>query len=242
MNGRCLRCTGVLVLSLFLITGCGISYIRGSGNVITEEREVSGFDSVDMSGFGEIFITQGDTESLTIETDDNLMQYIKSEVRGNTLYLEFEENTIPNPSSKITFRLNVVDLAALDLAGAGSFNIESLETPSLEITFSGAGDIDLNSLVADRVSTRISGAGDVSVSGEVGIQNIHIEGAGKYSAPDLKSSEATVQIEGLGNVVIWVIDALDLTIDGAGNVDYYGNPTVSQSIEGGGSINSLGAK
>jgi hypothetical protein len=242
MNGRYLRSTAVLVLGLFLITGCGISYIRGSGNVITEEREVSGFDSVEMSGFGEVFITQGNSESLTIETDDNLMQYIDSVVRGNTLYIEFEDNTIPDPSDKITFRLNVIDLEALDLSGAGSFTIESLETPSLEITFSGAGDIDLDSLMADRVSTRVSGAGDISLTGEVGAQDIHIEGVGKYSAPDLKSSQSTVQIEGAGSVVIWVIDELDLTIQGAGNVDYYGNPTVTQNIEGGGKINSLGAK
>jgi hypothetical protein len=230
------------LLGVFLITACGTDYIRGSGNVVTEEREVSGFDSVDMSGFGEVFITQGGTESLTIETDDNLMQYIESAVRGNTLYLEIEDNIIPDPSVKIAFRLNVVDLEALDLSGAGSFTIESLETPSLEITFSGAGGIDLDSLIADRVSTRVSGAGDISLAGEVGAQDIHIEGVGKYSAPDMKSNQATVQIEGAGSVVIWVIDELDLTIKGAGNVDYYGNPTVTQNIEGGGNIKSLGAK
>jgi len=242
MNGRHLRGVVVLILGLFLLTACGINYVQGSGNVITEERDVSGFDSVDMSGFGEVIITQGDTESLTIETDDNLMQYIESVVRSNTLYLEFEDNTIPDPSGKITFRLNVIDLEALDLSGAGSFIIESLGTPSLEITFSGAGDIDLDSLMADRVSTRVSDAGDISLAGEVDAQDIHIEGVGKYSAPDLKSNQATVQIEGAGSVVIWVIDELDLTIKGAGNVDYYGNPTVTQNIEGGGKINSLGAK
>jgi hypothetical protein len=170
------------------------------------------------------------------------MQYIDTTVRGNTLYIEFDDNTIPDPSGKIIFRLNVVDLEGLDLSGAGSFIIESLETPNLEITFSGAGDIDLNSLIADRVSTKVSGAGDISLTGEVGTQDIHIEGASKYSAPDLKSSQATVLIQGVGDVVVWALDSLDLTIEGAGSVDYYGNPRVTQNIEGGGSINSLGAK
>jgi hypothetical protein len=242
MNGKHLRTITVLILGLFMLTACGLNYVQGSGNVITEERHVSGFDSVDMSGFGEVFITQGDTESLTIETDDNLMQYIESVVRGNTLYLEFEDNTIPDPSGKITFRLNVIDLEALDLSGAGSFIIDSLETSNLEITFGGAGKVDLDSLLADRVSTRVSGAGDISLTGEVGAQDIHIAGVGKYVAPDLKSNQATVQIEGAGSVVIWVVDELDLTVQGAGNVDYYGNPTVTQNIEGGGKINSMGAK
>jgi hypothetical protein len=242
MSGKLLRSLALLILGLLLLTACGLNYVQGSGNVVTEERDVSGFDSVNMSGFGEVLITQSNTESLTIETDDNLMQYIESGVRGNTLYLEFQDNIIPDPSDKITFRLNVIDLEALDLSGAGSFVIESLQTPSLEITFDGAGKIDLDSLMADRVSTRVSGAGDVSLTGEVGAQEIHIEGLGKYSASDLKSSQATVEIEGAGSVVIWVLDQLDLTIQGAGNVDYYGNPTVTQNVEGGGSINSLGAK
>ena len=80
------------------------------------------------------------------------------------------------------------------------------------------------------------------LTGEVSTQDIRIEGVGRYSAPDLKSDQATVRIEGAGSVVNWVIDELDLTVQGAGNVDYYGNPTVTQNIEGGGSINSLGAK
>ena len=242
MSGKLLRSLALLILGLLLLTACGLNYVQGSGNVVTEERDVSGFDSVNMSGIGEVLITQGNTESLTIETDDNLMQYIESDVRGNTLYLEFQDNTIPDPSDRITFNLNMIDLAALDLSGAGSFIIESLETPILEIAFEGAGNIDLDSLIADRVSTRVSGAGDISLTGEVGAQEIHIEGLGKYSASDLKSSQATVEIEGAGSVVIWVIDQLDLTIQGAGNVDYYGNPTVTQNVEGGGSINSLGAK
>lgn len=242
MNGKLLKGLVLLMLGLFLLTACGLNYVQGSGNVITEERDVSGFDSVNMSGFGEVLITQGNIESLTIETDDNLMQYIESSVRGNTLYLEFQDNTIPDPSDKITFNLNVIDLGALDLSGAGSFIIESLETPSLEITFSGAGNIDLDSLIADRVSTRVSGAGDIRMTGDVGTQDILIEGVGRYSAPDLESAQATVRIEGAGSVVIWVLEELDLTVQGAGNVDYYGNPTVTQNIEGGGSINSLGAK
>jgi hypothetical protein len=233
---------GLLLIGLFLLTACGLNYVQGSGNVITEERDVSGFDSVNMSGFGEVLITQSNIESLTIETDDNLMQYIESNVRGNTLYLDFQENTLPDPSAKITFNLNVINLEALDLSGAGSFIIDSLETPSLEITFSGAGDIDLDSLMSDQVSTRVSGAGDISLTGEVSAQDILIEGVGRYSASDLKSNKATVRIEGAGSVVIWVIDELDLTVRGAGNVDYYGNPTVTQNVEGGGSINSLGEK
>src|SRR5690242_12646963 len=54
--------------------------VHGSGNVVTEARPVSGFDRVSVSGAGQLKVTQGDAESLTIETDDNLLPYIRSEV------------------------------------------------------------------------------------------------------------------------------------------------------------------
>lgn len=242
MNIRYLKIITLLIAGLFLITACGANYIQGSGNVVTEEREVGGFDRIDMAGYGEVIITQGNEESLIIETDDNLMEFIESDVRNNTLYLEFKENSIPDPSGTITYRLNVINLAALELSGAGSYRVQSLDTPNLEITIDGAGKINLESLSTDEVSVQVNGAGDINLAGEVGKQDIHIKGAGDYSAPDLQSDQASVQIDGLGKVVIWVTDALSVKIDGAGKVDYYGSPSVTQDIDGGGNVSSLGEK
>lgn len=242
MNTKTLKLLGLLILGVLLFSACGVRYVRGSGNIITEEREVSGVNGLNVSGFGEVFITQGDEESLTIETDDNLMQYIHTEVRNNTLYVDFTEQIIPDPSGSITFNLKVIDLESLELSGAGSFDIQALDTPSLGITFSGAGNINLDSLNADELSVDLNGAGNINLAGEVGKQDVGISGAGKYSAPDLQSSQADVLIEGLGQVVVWATDALTVTIEGAGTVDYYGSPSVTQKIEGGGRINSLGEK
>ena len=47
------------------VPSVGIRTIKGSGNVVTEERTVSGFDRVALSGFGKVIITQGEEESLT---------------------------------------------------------------------------------------------------------------------------------------------------------------------------------
>lgn len=242
MNIRYLKIITLLIAGLFLITACGANYIQGSGNVVAEEREVGGFDRIDMSGYGEVIITQGNEESMTIETDDNLMEYIESDVRNNTLYLEFTDNTIPDPSDTIIYRLNVINLGALELSGAGSFQVKSLDTPNLEITIDGAGKIKLDSLSTDEVSVQVSGAGDINLAGEVSKQDIRIKGAGDYSAPDLQSDQATVQIDGLGKVVVWATDSLSVKIDGAGKVDYYGSPSVTQDIDGGGNVSSLGEK
>ena len=92
MNTKNLKVFGLLTIGLLFITACGLGTIQGSGDVITESRDVSGFDSVSLSGIGRVIITQGDDESLTIETDDNLMKYITSEVRDGTLELGDTDN------------------------------------------------------------------------------------------------------------------------------------------------------
>lgn len=232
----------ILTLVVLLLSACGASYVRGSGNVITEDRNVSGFNGLNMAGYGEVIITQGDAESLTIETDENLLQYIQTEVRNNTLYIEFTDKVIPDPSLSITFNLSIIDLESLELAGAGSFDIKALDTPSLGILFNGAGNIDLESLTADQITVQLNGAGSIKAAGEVAKQDVTISGAGKYSTPDLKSSQADVLVEGLGQVEIWVTDTLNVNIEGAGSVNYYGSPSVTQNVEGAGSIQSLGAK
>ena len=225
------------------VPSVGIKTIKGSGNVVTEERDVSGFDRVALSAFGEVIITQGDEESLTVETDDNLMQYIETQVRDGTLELGFtDDDILLRPSKSIIFRLSVIELTALDSSGAGLFEIDELDADRLEVTLSGAGDIRMSSLTATHLAVTVSGAGNIELAGQVKTQEINLNGLGNYNAPDLESQAATVRISGAGSATIWVYDTLDVTISGAGNVEYFGSPNVTQDISGVGKVTSRGDK
>jgi len=235
----------LIAASLACAAPFGVSTVKGSGNVVTEERDVSGFDSVAVSGLGRVIITQGDEESLTVETDDNLMQFIETKVSGGTLELGFTdevERKILDPSDSIIFRLSVIDLTALNISGAASFEIQELDTDHLEMILSGAGNVRIDSLTATDLVVTISGAGNMDLAGQVETQEIALNGLGSYDAPNLESQEAAVNIGGAGSATIWVRDRLDVTIGGAGNVDYFGNPTVTQDITGAGRITRQGDK
>ncbi len=123
-------------LLVFVSSACSAvpvfsSTIEGSGNIITEERNVSGFDRVTLSGFGEVSVQQGEAVSLTVSTDDNIMPHVRTEVRNNTLILDFDDkgrNRGYNPTDGIKFNLVVKDLSRIDISGAGSFDVKELET------------------------------------------------------------------------------------------------------------------
>lgn len=229
----------LLVILIIVLSACRL--VVGSGDIVSESREVSGFDSVSVSGTGEVIITQGDGESLTIETDDNVMEHVTSEVRGGTLYLGTEPRTNVRPT-RLIFMLGVDELKGADVSGSGSVEAASLETDNLEFGVSGSGSVNVDSLTADQLNVRISGSGDVQLAGEAPEQDIDISGSGDYRAGDLLSETAVVSISGSGQATLWTTDSLDADVSGSGTVNYYGNPTVSSSTSGSGSINGRGEK
>ncbi|MGD2251403.1 MAG: head GIN domain-containing protein [Anaerolineales bacterium] len=231
-----------LVLMALLLTACDVTRIDGSGTIITEARPVEGFDKIALSGLGRVVISQGNTESLTLETDDNLMQYIITEVRGSTLYLEFARGMNLIPSETITFRVGLIDLVSVNCAGGATFEIESLDTDSLDFTLSGGAQVQIDWLNATNLEIAVSGAADLFLAGQIDTQAIQFEGFGRYDAAELESREATVRISGAGDIRLWVHETLDVDINGAGSVSYFGSPTLSQSISGAGSVNALGEK
>lgn len=239
----------MLILVLLTIACSSVSLIgtrlEGSGKLITEERKVSNFDRVSLSGFGEVTIHQGETESLTVRTDDNIMPYIKTEVRNRTLELGFTPSGSRrsiNPSDGIHFDLVVKDISRLDISGAGSVTIDSLTAEKLLIDLSGAGSLEISNLAADELVSKISGAGSVVVAGQVTGQELNHSGLGSYYAGDLESETALVTISGAGSATLWVRETLDVKVSGIGNIIYYGTPRVIQNVTGLGKVISQGEK
>lgn len=233
-----------IIFAAFLVvlvsSACGVvpvlnSTIEGSGNIITKERTVSGFDRVTLSGFGEVSVEQGAEESLTVSTDDNILPYVRTEVRNNTLILDFDDkgrNRGYNPTDGIKFNLVVKDLNRIDISGAGSFKVDELETDNLRVDLSGAGSLEIGGLTASELVVHQSGAGTVFVSGQVKGQELAHSGVGTYHAADLESETAIIDISGAGSATVWATESLDIQISGLGSVIYYGNPRIVQNISG----------
>lgn len=229
------------LLLILLLAGCTI--VSGSGNIVSESREVSDFDAVVLSGSGNLTITQGDREALTVKADDNLMELIETKVRNGTLYLGFKAGVnIINTSRAVQYELTVRDLSALTISGSGNASADSLVGEEFVLTVSGSGEVQIDKLTASESTVTISGSGDVDVAGAVEQQSITVSGSGHYRAADLVSSSATVQISGSGDAIVWVAETLNVTVSGSGNIEYYGNPQINQQVSGSGNIRSRGDK
>ena len=244
-----------VALIVFISTACTVPFaprlVKGSGDIVVEERDVSDFEEILVTGTGRVIITQGESESLTIETDDNLMQYIETEVKGKTLEIGFKDGVVfstgsgrkvIDPTDGFIFRISAIDLTSVTVSGAAKIEVDKLKTDSLSIVLSGAGDINLDDLNAVDLDVLVTGAGDVQVIGAVETQSVKLNGFGRYQGFDLESQEASVTISGAGGAEVWVSEFLEVVISGAGDVKYYGSPDLNPEISGLGRIQSMGEK
>jgi hypothetical protein len=237
-------CAGVL-------SSCGllrrnVNVITGSGKLATEEREVSGFSAVVLAGEGDLIITQGAAEALTVEAEDNLLPLIRTQVRGGALVIDWDRPaaiTSIRATQPIVFRLTVVDLDRLELAGSGTIRADALTTEDLALTLGGSGDVTLGHLEADDLDLNLTGSGDITLAGAIEDQQVLLSGSGSYTAGDLESQTARVELTGSGDITLWVREQLDVHISGSGSVSYFGQPTVGERrITGSGDINPMGDK
>lgn len=218
-----------------------IGLVRGSGRVVSEEREIGGVTEVELQSFGSVHIEQGERESLRIEAEDNLLRYIETEVRDGKLEIRHRRGTRLVNLMPIDYYVTVRTLEGISVSGAGNVDVSDLQSERLAVKLSGAGNVQIDSLQAGSLTATISGTGGLAVKGgEVQGQEVVISGAGDYNAQGLDSRETTVRLSGLGSATVRVRDRLDVTISGAGSVRYVGDPEVEQRVTGIGRVQRIG--
>jgi hypothetical protein len=217
---------------------------RGSRNVVSETRKVSGFDSIEVSYPAEVFVSQGSSESVTVEADDNLLPGLKTEVQSKTLkiFYKVQDNKRVIPSKTVKITIVVKDLKDVNFESAGELNLTGIETDDLNVSVSGAGNLELEKISARNLSVVLSGAGSMTASGTTDDLHVVISGFGSYDGQDMHSQSADVNLSGAGSATVWVDEKLDAQISGAGSVEYYGDASVRKNISGVGGVNHVGNK
>jgi hypothetical protein len=231
------------VLCMTGFAACYYATVDGSGRMVTQSRDVSDFNSISFSGGGKLVIMQGSEESLLIRTDDNLMEYIETDVRGSTLYIDIRRGYNLNPTGVIEYYIYVNELNSIEVSGSASIDSLSLYTESdFNVSISGSADIEIANLAAQNLDVDVSGSADIQLSGVVDTQRIYVSGSCSNNSPDLQSRIAIVDISGSSESTLWVTERLILDISGWGYFRYFGNPSTSVEISGDGDVVSMGSK
>jgi hypothetical protein len=210
----------------FGITSCIDAQMRktviGEGDIVKKERIATSFDGVRVSTGIDVFLKQGDKESITVEADENLHEYILTEVRDGVLNVYTEAN-IREAKRKRVY-VTIKEVKSLKTSSAGDIIGETPVTGTdIEISASSAGNIRLE-VYAKRIEVNISSSGDVSLSGEADRLNADLSSAGDLEAYSLKVKEADVSASSAGDARVNVSEKITARASSAGDITYQGDP------------------
>lgn len=217
--------------------------VPGSRNIESEVRSLEDFDAIDLRYPADVIIAVGESPTVEIEADDNLLPQLRTRIRNGMLVIDNGErywSDRVDPSTTVQITITVTDLKKIELDSAGNIQADGLEVASLDIFLGGAGNISLTDLQTENLDATLGGLGNIEVQGTATRADIQINGSGNFEGEQLYTEEADVQINGLGSATVRVSEHLDAQINGAGSVHYYGSPTVNQDVNGLGSIEREG--
>ncbi|MFP4544689.1 MAG: head GIN domain-containing protein [Bacteroidota bacterium] len=225
----------IFLLSAFFINSCGVfKSIDGSGNIVRQERVLSGYEKIKIDNSFNVFIEKSNSFGVIVETDDNIQPHIKTEIEDKRLNIYNDESIDPT-STIITIKLPLLkDLLVNGTAivrGRGVFTGEELE-----ITLNSSGDVEIETEL-QKIELEINGSGDITARGKADEADLEIDGSGDLQLLNLDTREVKAEINGSGNITVKVSEKLQAKIDGSGNILYYGDPgRVVSDISGSGSV------
>jgi hypothetical protein len=214
-----------VIISLGL-TFCSDGQIRrtvyGNNHVVKKEREAGRFTGLRVSSGIDVYLKQAGNESIEVEADENLHEYIMTEIRDGILNVYTEAN-IREAEMKRVY-VSMKEIRSLKTSSAGDIIGETpVKTDQLELSASSAGDIKLE-IYAKEIGANISSSGDVTLTGEADILNGSLSSAGDLNAYGLQVKEADISASSAGDADINVSERLRARSSSAGDINYRGNP------------------
>jgi len=208
----------------------------GKGKILTDNRTVSSFNSIDIDApvKSNITVTPGAQPSLVLNGYENIVKIIKVRVEGNTLHI-YTDNFLNLSSDKdVSAEITVPSLTSLSISGASDANINgNISGSDFSLRISGVGKVNIANVNVSNLSAHISGAGDVIInSGSVNTAIYQLSGTGSVSAFNLQTQQSSATVSGAGDIELNVQKQLDAHISGAGSIRYKGHPVISSGVSG----------
>ena len=188
-----------------------------------EDRSLSSFDRLSVGEAITVYLTQGSSESATVEISGADLDDVVTEVSGNRLKIEMEGNRNYR-DLEVTVYVTYRSLDELSVSSAADLYTRGpIKASSLEIDVSSAGDAEVE-VDVDELIVEVSSSGDLTVSGNANSQKVGVSSAGSYYGYDMTSKSARVNVSSAGSAKVNVAEDIKASASSGGSVRYKGNP------------------
>lgn len=235
MKNFSLNSIAFLSAGILLLSSCsGFDCINGSGNQVTESRDIGTFTQVETSGSLKIVLSQDSTSSVRILADDNIQEEIQTRLSGNTLRIDIDGNFCD--AGPVTIYLSSKDYQKIESSGSvevlseGKLNLNELD---LDLQGSSKVMLDLN---VKSLKTSSSGSSEIVLKGQAGSHDLDMTGSSSVEALDFVVGEYRISSTGASKSSINVLNSLEVDSRGASEVEYKGKPSKIEKDNSGASV------
>lgn len=216
--------------------------IKGNGKTVSIERSVGEYDAIAVAGWFDVILVDGSEGELKLKGEENLLEYIITEVKDGKLVIKTKKGVNLKPSnwnSGIYVTVPVESIEMVSLSGSGDIVGETtLKSDKFKTSLSGSGDVTLD-IEATSIDASMSGSGDIDLTGNARDLDVSISGSGDIKAYALKAENVYAQVSGSADIKVTATESIKARVSGSGDISYKGNPKkIDTKTSGSGDISS----
>jgi hypothetical protein len=208
---------------------------KGNGIVKKQDREIGSFSAISSSSGIDVYLRQGDKESVTVEADENLLDLIVTRIKGDKLVIKTEDPI--RRAKKLNVYVTFVNVNEISVSsGSDLESSHPLKFEDLDISVSSGADAELE-LKAINLTCSVSSGADANLSGTANSFYGKASSGSDLRAADLKAKICKAKASSGGDVSVYAIESIEASASSGGDVNYYGEPAkVNVSSSSGGDV------
>jgi hypothetical protein len=231
--------TTTIVLAGIILNACdSVKDVVPGNNVITQEYTFSGYENIETESAFTVYVEFSDTEeSIVVEANENLFEYIEVSKGSDNLKIGFRENISIKGSATLQAYVKTKNISGYVATGASRFIVEDeIFTEDVTVFLSGASQF-MGEIYAENLYAEMSGASSMKISGESASTDVTASGASGIGDFEFSTEYLRVNFSGASIASLTVTDKMDVSASGASIIRYKGGAVInSQNLSGGSQI------
>lgn len=240
------------VLAATVLSSCVYrSEVLGKRVVLDSTRKTDVFNKVTLFASCNVHYKQGNTCSVRVVGDKQLVKNLITQVINNELQIRMKpyKGDLMRLLNKTELNVYVTspDLLAVKVAGSGDFEATgTVDTDTMRIALTGSGDMDFANLICDRVEATLRGSGDVELKNvQADYANLNLLGSGDMKVNLKNARNADASLTGSGDLKVGFDNCgiVNCKLLGSGDIELKGRiRQLNQNSTGSGDIETSGLK
>lgn len=214
------------------MTSCNFNLgVQGNGKVKTANRTINGtFDEIEVSRGLDVYLTQSETEGITVQADENLHDLIKTKVEGKVLKIYTDENISFSQAQKVMVNFKTLSRISAS-SGSDLYSENTIKADVLKLSTSSGSDMKLT-INASSVECNSASGSDIELSGTVINLVAEASSGSDIDASKLKSETSRVQASSGADITVNSSKELYAKANSGADIKYSGNPIKVEKSKG----------